>query len=180
MKHGARFVDETGNTYGRLKVVHQDGVNKHGKVWWLCQCSCGSAPIHILGSQLRSGVIKSCKCLRIETIKAQSTETHGHAKGGVVSSIYKSWQSMILRCTNSKHKSYPCYGGATPPVKIHSAWMSFEEFLQDLGNKPTGTQLGRLLDLGDYTPGNCFWMTQLEQNVNRRNHNSLRKMGLLN
>lgn len=47
--------------------------------------------------------------------------------------------------------------------------MIFENFLQDMGLKPTQNHsLDRKDTNGDYTPENCKWSTKLEQDNNRR------------
>jgi hypothetical protein len=39
----------------------------------------------------------------------------------------------------------------------------FRRFLEDMGERPEGTTLGRIGDEGDYVPGNVKWMTHEEQ-----------------
>jgi hypothetical protein len=56
-----RFIDITGQTFGRLTVVKHFGENKHKSTLWLCKCVCGNEKA-ILGAHLRSGVTKSCGC----------------------------------------------------------------------------------------------------------------------
>ena len=56
--------DLLGQQFGRLKVIARDGSDKRGEAKWLCQCSCGSNPISVLGSNLRSGHTQSCGCDR--------------------------------------------------------------------------------------------------------------------
>ena len=69
---------------------------------------------------------------------------------------------MIQRCTNPNAKKYPLYGGAG--VTVCDRWLnSFENFLADMGERLTNTSLGRFLDIGNYKPGNCKWMTYREQ-----------------
>lgn len=93
--------------------------------------------------------------------------THGHcsATGRKASPTYMSWNNMLTRCQCVSHKQFKDYGGAG--VKVVERWKTFVNFLEDLGVRPTGTTLGRLLDKGDYKPGNAFWMTREEQRANR-------------
>jgi hypothetical protein len=60
-----KFVDLTGQVFGRFIVVKEGGRSNAGKVLWLCKCSCGNEKI-VVGSNLRSGNTKSCDCLRKE------------------------------------------------------------------------------------------------------------------
>lgn len=56
------FVNEIGNTYGRLTVIEIAGKNPQGRFNWLCECSCGNNKI-LNGSSLRDGIVKSCGCI---------------------------------------------------------------------------------------------------------------------
>ena len=61
-------LDLTGQVFGRLTVIRQNGKDNNNKIMWLCQCSCGTEKI-VRGSDLRSGKVLSCGCLRQEKIK---------------------------------------------------------------------------------------------------------------
>jgi hypothetical protein len=69
--------------------------------------------------------------------------------------------SMKSRCGNPNTARYERYGGAG--VKVCDRWMRFSAFLEDMGERPAGTSLGRFGDLGNYEPGNCAWQTPAEQ-----------------
>lgn len=59
-------IDLTGNVYGRLTVIADDGSRtKTGRVLWLCECSCGNK-VHIQSQNLKNGRTKSCGCLNEE------------------------------------------------------------------------------------------------------------------
>lgn len=59
-----------GERFGRLVVIQQieDYVSKSGMHYskWLCQCDCGSDPIEVTGSNLKSKNVQSCGCLNSE------------------------------------------------------------------------------------------------------------------
>ena len=57
-------IDLIGQSFGQLTVIQRDGSDARGEAKWLCQCSCGSTPISILGSNLRTGHTQSCGCNR--------------------------------------------------------------------------------------------------------------------
>lgn len=87
---------------------------------------------------------------------------------------YRSWRSMLDRCTNPKAAHWHQYGGRG--VKVCAQWDpkqggSWEQFFADMGHRPT---LAHTLDKdrnGDgmlYAPETCAWATMKEQNRTRR------------
>jgi len=78
---------------------------------------------------------------------------------------------MLTRCTNPNHKEFSVYGGAG--VRVLSGWQEFKNFVEDLGTRPEGTTLGRILDMGNYELGNAYWQTRHEQALARKNHRAL-------
>src|SRR5260221_8087975 len=82
---------------------------------------------------------------------------------------WKSWDSMIQRCTNKNSPDYPRYGGAG--IVICERWMKFENFYADMGKRPDGMTLDRFPDKkGNYEPGNCRWATAAEQQRNLKSN----------
>ena len=79
---------------------------------------------------------------------------------------YRSWASMIQRCTNEKRHNYAYYGGRGITVCVR--WRDFDAFLADMGERPDGTTLDRIDNEGNYEPGNCEWATPKQQSNNRR------------
>ena len=101
------------------------------------------------------------------------TLRHGHDRKGYKSPEYMSWDGMIQRCTNMNAQNFARYGGAG--VAVCNRWLSFKNFLADMGERPEGTTLGRILDMGDYEPGNAFWMTDFDQRLAQKNKRALVK-----
>lgn len=95
--------------------------------------------------------------------------THGHASNGTTSKTYSCWYSIIQRCTNPNTTHYNCYGGRG--ISVCERWKKFENFLDDMGECPSGKQIDRINNDGNYEPGNCKWATRKEQCRNtRQNH----------
>jgi|ERR1700689_2198644 len=112
------------------------------------------------------------------SVGIHGTGRHGDSlrnviRGGCKSPTYVSWRRMMVRCYNPQNYNYKNYGGKG--VSVCDYWSDFRMFLSDMGPRPKGTTLGRVLDRGNYEPGNVFWMTRLEQGLHRRNNNSLRR-----
>jgi hypothetical protein len=179
--------DLTGRVFGRLTVLRRGENNKSGNPRWLCECSC-SARTQILapGSSLRAGTSQSCGCLARENGKAlmlgnKRAFKHGHGSYAVgLSPVYQSWKHMMERCTNPNHVAWLHYGGTNPPVLVCERWLVFENFLADMGERPTNTSLGRFGDVGNYSCGhceqchangwelNCEWQTDQEQKAEQK------------
>lgn len=127
----------------------------------LCLCDCGKEKIIFL-SNIMQGKTKSCGCLTIK-----SATKHGYYKDKKPLPTLSTWLSMIQRCTNKNHRAYKDYGGRG--IKVCDRWLkSFENFLEDMGERPENTEIDRDNNDGNYEPSNCKWVTAKNNSRNRR------------
>lgn len=68
---------------------------------------------------------------------------------------------MIARCHNPKHDQYENYGKRG--IRVCKRWRKFENFLEDMGHRPSGTTIDRIESDGDYEPFNCRWLDRWGQ-----------------
>lgn len=79
---------------------------------------------------------------------------------------YRIWHNIKQRCLNPNRAFFDKYGGRG--ITICERWMSFENFVADMGPRPPGCNIDRINNDGNYEPGNCRWATMKEQNRNKR------------
>lgn len=176
----AKRVNVVGVRFGRLVVTQQRRMSKtERRTWCVCLCDCGLELITRLSS-LRSGATQSCGCLRNE-LRIKRTRRHGCARTSErpPTSEYTAWLSARRRCFRPDRKSWKYYGGRG--ITMCDGWKdSFENFLADLGQKPSRIySLDRRDVDGHYScgkceqcvangwPANCRWATFREQAANR-------------
>lgn len=166
----ANFVDLTGQRFGRLVVVRYLGRPRNSKSslsthsLWECLCDCGKTS-RPNSQSLRKGKTKSCGCWIDEFIGNQA-RTHGMSK----SPEYISYHEARKRCQNPKVIRYPQYGGRG----IEFRFESFEEFLAELGRKPSPQHsLNRIDNDGHYEKGNVEWATAESQSRNKTSSHSI-------
>lgn len=79
--------DLTGKIFNKL-VVREIDTSKTNRIYWLCQCECGKIK-SVMAKHLKSGLVKSCGCLKQLTGK-NNNSWKGHED---ISGKY--WNSLI-------------------------------------------------------------------------------------
>lgn len=154
--------DLTGKRFGKLTVIRRYGTDRYKRVIWLCRCDCGNETI-AAGTPLKNGHKKSCGCYKYE-----ATFIHGFANKG--NRLYNIWDKMNYRCVNVNYHRYKDYGGRG--IKVCNEWKNsfviFRDWALSNGYADNLT-LDRIDVNGNYEPSNCRWITNAEQQKNKRN-----------
>lgn len=159
-----------GKRYGRLTVIE---VKEKCVRKFKCQCDCGSV-ISARPVDLEKGSIKSCGCLQRD-ISENSVSSDR---------LYHIWQDMKSRCYYEHNKSYPNYGGRGIIVCLEwlSDYLTFKEWAYVNGydeNAEFGECTIDRIDVnGNYEPSNCRWITNAEQQKNKRPSSEWKKRNI--
>ena len=87
----SKFIDITGNRYGKVIVKEFAYINNHN-TYWKVTCDCKKDKIVQAGG-LRNGTIQSCGCSR------RKPKTHGQTSRTIgITTEYRTWQNMKNRC----------------------------------------------------------------------------------
>lgn len=156
--------DLTGLRFGRLTVTEMAG-RRNRQVLWKCKCDCGK-DVTVIGGNLRNNSTQSCGCLNKQNA-AMRKRTHG----GTDTRLYRIWHNMKNRCQNRRTKDYEDYGGRG--IEVCPEWRESFEAFRDWA-VANGYQDHLTIERNDtdggYCPDNCRWVTNKEQQSNRRNN----------
>ena len=159
----AKFKDITGQKFGRLQVLGLTGEKNSDKRYlWYTKCDCGNG-YKVSGKALVSGWTKSCGCLHKDMLVKRNT-THGLR----FTREYKIWLGIKKRCFDKNHSTYQKYGAVG--ITMYHEWADdFEKFLAYVGDCPEkDSTMDRIENDKGYFPDNVRWVTQSEQNRNKK------------
>jgi hypothetical protein len=160
--HATAFRDLTGQQFGNWTAVER-GETRSTRIHWVCRCICG-ATRQVSGAHLVGGRSCGCGCVRPE---GAENARFKHGKSNTVE--HSTWMRMLDRCGNPNNPGWHNYGGRG--IAVCERWAgSFEEFLADVGTRPSSRHsIDRYPEKdGDYEPSNVRWATPTQQSRNLR------------
>jgi|SRR5580692_8562062 hypothetical protein len=92
-------------------------------------------------------------------------DTRKRADGSKCSREYRVWAAMKQRCFNPEHPAYEYFGARG--ITVCERWLSYSNFLADMGRCQPGLTLERKDNFDDYKPRNCEWASWDPQLKNR-------------
>jgi hypothetical protein len=90
-----KVIDITGQKFGRLTVIQQQGKDKYNNALWLCKCDCGNE-ITVISNNLKSGRTKSCGCYRKEATKQRFSKYN----------LYEEYNDYIIGYTTNTNIAF--------------------------------------------------------------------------
>lgn len=162
---GKRATIQVGEKYVNLTVLEVFKIDGRGRYMVRARCVCGVEIVR-RARALQNGTTISCGCVRtLGQTNHEYMKTQGHPTPKWQTPTYITWKAMRTRCRDTERVSYQ-------GVSCCTRWLSYDNFLADMGERPDGTTLDRIDVSGNYEPDNCRWATPAEQLRNRRKASS--------
>ena len=148
-----KFIEDLG-----MRFMTEKGSRKYRYGLYECQY-CGKE-FEAQSNNIKHGQTKSCGCQRKGINK-----THGMSQN----KFYKTWHSMLQRCTNPMRQDYKWYGARG--ITVCGEWQdvkNFTEWCNSTYPKLEGYTLDRIDSDKGYSPDNCTWSDKTTQAINQR------------
>ena len=168
-----KFVDLTGQRFGRLTVIKR--VENNGKkVMWLCRCDCGNETT-VFSGYLRNGDTKSCGCLSKDKLRERRFK-HGESRK---TRLYNIWIHIKHRTSGKANEKRTKKWYTDKNIKMCEEWSDFRNF-RDWANAngyDDSLTIDRIDGNKGYSPENCRWVDWKTQTRNKSNNINITRNG---
>lgn len=128
---------------------------KYVRHYWKCSCDCGKEVVRELYKLLTTNPKICSHTCRALIHPLRDTPT------------YKSWQKMLARTRYEEYEEWHS------DVTVCDRWDnrkggSFENFVEDMGERPEGSTLNRINGSKIYSPETCEWATLSLQSYDQK------------
>ena len=152
--------DVIGVKYNHVTVIDFLGMWS-GHLYVEGVCDCGNVKAFKLAA-LKSGNTKTCGFCKI----LRPVDSRRYNSDGKRTPTYTSWRAMKERCDNEKSSHYENYGGRG--IFYDPRWVDFNNFYNDMGERPEKHTLDRIDVHQPYCKENCRWLGYTDQRYNSR------------
>lgn len=79
--------------------------------------------------------------------------------------LMNTWKTLLYRCYNPERNKHEFY--AEKGIAVDPRWFKFQNFIDDMGDRPDGCTIDRIDNDKGYSKENCRWVEQHLQKANR-------------
>lgn len=156
----AKFVDLTGKTFGRLKVLYKCDYKNNNKIVYHCRCSCENhTELDVIGACLKRGTTLSCGCLNKEIVSKLNKQDITNKRYGNLVALYENGRNakneIVWHCKCDCGNFIDATVGSLNYGKIKSCKECSDKRIKEQAHNLnfknlTGQTFGRLKVLGQY------------------------------
>lgn len=166
---------KVGDKFNRLTIIDQPKIVEHygiGANKAHFQCDCGTIK-YLKVTSVVNGTLKSCGCLKAEKARERMIKANLYREdlhGQTQTRLYRIWAGLKSRTTNKKSKRSKDY--IDRGIKVCKEWKDFNKFFEwaTQNGYSDNLTLDRIDNDGNYCPENCRWITNKEQQRNKRSN----------
>lgn len=160
-----RLFDITGMRFGKLTAIER--ISNDRRSVWRFACDCGGERV-TMAQTVKCGDVAGCAECGSRARKEKLTKHGGASKAGKRNRLYVCWVSMRARCYTPTIPNYANYGARG--IAVCDEWADFAAFSEwaNANGYRDDLTIDRVDVEGDYSPGNCRWVTHTEQAQNKR------------
>lgn len=157
-----KAIDLSGQIFGRLEVIGRLKIPTKN-IRWVCKCDCGNIK-YVFSGDLKEGNTQSCGCLHKEVMTKRDS---------VHQPTYNTWANMLYRTRMKDGSKNPDTYQYYFDVGVTDRWNtdtggSYENFLEDMGERPPNTSLNRIGGAKIYSKETCEWADYFKQRIDQR------------